>query len=130
VGGIVVASSAVGALAAIVTAATIAAAFGATRELLDPRVYTFAGSMGAGCGAVLGPAFAFGFLRRVPLGRLFAETGAATVVGGLAGLFLPLGLTGIGGIAGAGAVGFVAAAARLAWTYRRPKEAAGLPPAA
>jgi hypothetical protein len=130
VGGIIVASSAVGALAGIITAALIALVFGATRELLNPAIYGFAGSIGAACGAVLGPAFAFGFMRRVPLGRLFAETGAGTVVGGLAGLLLPLGLTGIGGIAAAGAAGFVVAAARLAWIYRRRGEPAALPPAA
>ena len=130
VGGIIVASSAVGALAGMVTAALIALVFGATRELLNPGIYRFAGSIGAVCGAVLGPVFAFGFMRRVPLGRLFAETGAGTVVGGLAGLSLPLGLTGIGGIAAAGAAGFVAAAARLAWIYRRRGEPAALPPVA
>jgi MFS family permease len=86
--GIIVASTAVGALAGITTVALLALAFGALSQLLDLRVYAFAGSIGAACGAILGPAFAFGFLRRVPLWRLFAETGAATVVGAIAGLFL------------------------------------------
>jgi hypothetical protein len=128
VGGIIVASSAVGALAGITTVALLALAFGALSQLLDLRVYAFAGSIGAGCGAILGPAFAFGFLRRVPLGRLFAETGAATVVGAIAGLFLlPLGIV---AMLGAGAVGFAAAAARLAWSYRRRHEPVELPPPA
>jgi hypothetical protein len=128
VGGIILASTAVGALAGITTVTLLALAFGALSKLLDPRIYAFAGSIGAGCGAILGPAIAFGFLRRVPLGRLFAETGAATVVGAIAGLFLlPPGLV---ATVGAGAVGFAAAAARLAWSYRRPRESAELPPAA
>ena len=128
VAGVIVTSTAVGALAGMATVALLALAFGATSELLDARIYVFAGSIGAGCGAILGPAFAFGFLRRVPLGRLFAETGAATVVGAIAGLFLlPPGIV---ATVGAGAVGFAAAAARLAWRYRRPREPAELPPAA
>jgi hypothetical protein len=126
VGGIILASAAVGALAGITTVALLALAFGAFSQLLDLRIYAFAGSIGAGCGAILGPAIAFGFLRRVPLGRLFAETGAATVVGAIAGLFLlPSSLV---ATVGAGAVGFAAAAARLAWSYRRPREPAELPP--
>jgi hypothetical protein len=33
-------------------------------------------------------------------------------------------------VVGAGAVGFATAAARLAWSYRRPRKSAELPPAA
>lgn len=128
VGGVIIASTAVGALAGITAAALLALALGAGNALFDPQIYAFTGSLGAGCGAILGPAFAFGFLRRVPLGRLFAETGAATVVGAIAGFFLLP--SGIVVTVGAGAVGFAAAAARLAWRYRRPREPAELPPAA
>jgi hypothetical protein len=128
VGGIILASTAGGALAGITTVALLALAFGPLSGLLDLRIYAFAGSIGAGCGAILGPAFAFGLLRHVPLGRLFAETGAATVVAAIAGLFvLPPGIV---ATVSAGAVGFAAAAARLAWSYRRPREPAELPPAA
>ena len=128
VGGIIVASSAVGALAGITTVALLALAFGALSELLDLSIYAFAASVGAGCGAILGPAVAFRFLRRVPIGRLLAETGAATVVGAIVGPFLlPLGIV---AMVGAGAVGFAAAAARLAWSYRRPREPAEPPPPA
>ena len=128
VAGVIVTSTVVGALAGMATAALVGFALGARSDLLDPQIYAFAGSLGAGCGAILGPAFAFGFLRRVPLGRLFGETGAATVVGAIAGFFLlPSGIT---VTVGAGAVGFAAAAARLAWRYRRPREPAELPPAA
>ena len=123
---ITVASTAVGALAGIVTAALLAGVYGGPDALLERELYAFAGGVGAGCGAVLGPAAAFGFMRRVPLGRLFGETAAGTVAGGVAGFVLGLGLV---GMVGAAAVGFTAAAARLAWSYRPRREPASLPPA-
>ena len=65
-------------------------------------------------------------MRRVPLGRLFAETTMGTIFGGLAGFLLGVGLVGVVGVA---ALGFLAAAARLAWTHRGPDEPDSLPPA-
>lgn len=59
---------------------------------------------------VLGPAVIFGFLRRVPLGRLFGEIVVGTTLGGLLGIpfgALPLAV-----------VGFAIAVAHLAWRFR------------
>jgi hypothetical protein len=131
VAGIVAASAAVGAAAGVVTAGLIALAYREPRVLLDGEVMVFASGVGAACGAVLGPAAAFGFMRRVPLGRLFGQTAIGTVAGGLAGFaagfFLPLGLA---GVVGAAAVGFTTAATRLAWRHRGEHTAGLLPPGA
>ena len=111
---------------ALVKAGLLALVFAGPAAVLDPDLHAFAGSIGAACGAVLGPAAAFGFMRRVPLGRLFAGTAAGTVAGGVAGFMLGIGLV---GVVGAAALGFSAAAAGLAWSYRRPREPEALPPA-
>jgi hypothetical protein len=120
------ASTAVGAFAGVATAGFLALVYAGPGALLDPEIHAFAGGIGAACGAVLGPAAAFGFMRRVPLGRLFAGTAAGAVAGGIAGFVLGVGLV---GVVGAAALGFTAAAARLAWSHRRPLEPDSLPPA-
>jgi len=67
--GIIAASTAVGAVAGIATAAVVVAATGSPQWIADREVLAAAGTMGAACGAVLGPLAAFGFLRRVPSGN-------------------------------------------------------------
>lgn len=47
----------------------------------DGESYRNASVLGGACGFLLGPAAAFGFLRRVPLGRLFAETALGAALG-------------------------------------------------
>ena len=44
-------------------------------------VFAVGATFGAVCGLLLGPAIAFGFLRGVPLGRLFAQTSAGAGLG-------------------------------------------------
>ncbi len=86
---------------------------------MDPSIYGVAGIIGGVCGLILGPGAAFGFLRRVPLGRLFAETAVSAGIGGLIGfalgvnvlLDLPLAACAFGG-----------AVAHLAWRYRKQGE--------
>ena len=123
---ITLAGAAAGALAGVATGALLAVAYGGSQALVVPELYAFAGGLGATCGAVLGPAAAFGFMRRVPLGRLFAETTLGTIFGGLAGFLLGVGLVGVIGVA---ALGFFAAAARVARAHRGPGEPDSLPPA-
>ena len=126
--GITAASTAVGAVAGLATAAVLATIIEGPGGLADLGLFTFAGGVGAACGAILGPAAAFGFMRRVPIGRLFAETALGTIIGGVGGLLLlPIGIF---GVVTAGAVGFGAAAARLAWSFRKPREQHALPPGA
>jgi hypothetical protein len=126
--GITATSAAVGALAGMACAVAVLLLSGVSmRDLfVDGDIFTFAGGIGAGCGAVLGPLATFGFLRRVPLGRLFAETALGTVLAGVVGFMLPLGFEAALGVA---AGGFFAAATRLAWVYRAEHEPVALPSA-
>src|SRR5690349_20420049 len=121
---ITVASTAVGAFAGVATAGLLALAYAGPEALFEPELHAFAAGIGATCGAILGPAASFGFMRRGPLGRVFAGTAAGTVAGGVAGFVLGVGL--VGGV-GAAALGFTAAAAGLASIYRRPREPDSLP---
>ena len=123
---ITVASTAVGAFAGVATAGLLAVASAGPVALVEPKLYAIAGGLGAACGAILGPAAAFGFMRRVPLGRLFAGTAAGTVAGGVAGFVLGSGLV---SVVSAAALGFASAAAGLAWSYRRPREPEASQPA-
>lgn len=69
---------------------------------------------------LFGLAAAFGFLRRVPLGRLFAETALGAALGGLIGFAFVHDVIPDLLIA---SVGFALAVAQLAWRYRRKGEA-------
>jgi hypothetical protein len=88
-------------------------------ELLGIGAWT-----GGVCGLVLGPLAIFGFMRRVPLGRLFIEMCIGTIVAGTIGLLLPLGIYSSLAVA---AVGFLGAGARLAWRYRSSAGQPSLP---
>ena len=80
------------------------------------EVFGYAALVGGFCGLLVGPAAAFGFLRRVPLGRLFLETTLGASLGGVLGATLnfdnPVLLFGLP------VAGFAAAVAHLAWRYR------------
>ena len=78
-------------------------------------VYSVGAVFGAVCGLVLGPATAFGFLRRVPLGRLFVETSAGAALGGAIGT---LSSDGRVTLWGAG-IGLAVAVAHLLLRYRK-----------
>jgi hypothetical protein len=123
--GIAATSAAVGALTGVVSAAALLAVFDGVRGVLaGGDAYGIAAAIGAGCGVVLGPLASFGFLRRVPLGRLFLETALGTIAGGVVGLLLSTGIIGALGVA---TVGFAAAGARLGWAYRGRATRAALP---
>jgi len=83
--------------------------------------YAFAALVGGICGLLVGPLAAFGFLRRVPLGRLFAETTLAATLGGVLGVVLRLSIP---GLLKCSVAGFALAVAHLAWRYRAPREPA------
>jgi hypothetical protein len=126
--GITATSAAVGALSGMLCAAGVLLLTGESISgLFDSAsrgIFGFAAQVGAGCGVVLGPLASFGFMRRVPLGRLFAETAIGTVLAGIVASMLPLGFDAVLGVA---AGGFLAAATRLAWVYRPMHETAALP---
>src|SRR5690349_16262404 len=91
--GVAVASALVGAVAGALCLALLSGIYeGVGAIFRDPDLYRAAAMVGAGCGVVLGPAASFGFMRRVPLGKLFVETGVGTVIGGVLGFVLSLGL--------------------------------------
>ena len=117
IAGVTCACVVVGAIAGVVCAALFLVASGGFRDLLlgAGPVYAYAAAVGGVSGLVLGPLATFGFLRHVPIGRLFLEGGAATALAGLLGLYLNLSVPGTLGLA---AAGFLAAGARLAVRYR------------
>lgn len=122
VAGITLASALAGAAAGAATVTLLIVLTDGPRELARSGfVFAVAAVIGGTCGALLGPIASFGFLRRVPIGRLFGETALGTIVGGLGGLLLHFGL--IGGLA-TGAGGFLAAALRLARVNRAAREPA------
>lgn len=86
----------------------------------DANLYPAAALIGGVCGLILGPAAAFGFLRRVPLGRLFAETAIGAGLAGLIGFPMTRDLLIDLLVAG---VGFAVAVAQLAWRYRDRSQA-------
>ena len=109
-----------GAVAGVLCAAALLLIIGDLRStILDPGVYVVAGMVGGVCGLILGPAAAFGFLRRVPLGRLFAETAIGAALGGLAGFMLsgPLDVDPALALVAA-ACGFAVAVTHLSWRHR------------
>jgi hypothetical protein len=123
--GVAVTSAVVGAVAGVVSAAVLLAVFDGVRGVLGGGdAYGIAAAIGGGCGVVLGPLASFGFLRRVPLGRLFLETALGTIAGGVIGLLMS---TGIAGALGVATVGFAAAGARLGWAYRKHDTPIALP---
>jgi len=92
-------------------------------------VYGYGAAIGATLGAVLGPTAAFGFLRRTPIWRVFAETATGAVVGGVLGFLFRLVYPtrdGVATVIAASVVGFIAATARLWWTSRRARESESL----
>jgi hypothetical protein len=117
-------SVAAGAFSGFLVAITLDVASGGFfHRPLDGDFYLFGANVGGVLGAVLGPAAAFGFLRRVPIGRLFGQTIVGTALGGLAGLWLGETVYRIGDgfymIIGGGVLGFSIAAARLWWRSRQ-----------
>jgi len=85
-------------------------------------VFGFAALVGGFCGLLVGPAAAFGFLRRVPLGRLFLETTLGATLGGLLGFVIDLNSPVL--FFAMPVMGFAAAVAHLAWHYRASREQA------
>ena len=77
-------SAAAGALAGLAVAFVLDAVTGAFAP--DGFLFGFAALTGAALGSVLGPIAGFGFLRRVPLGRLFGQTIVGAALGALLGL--------------------------------------------
>jgi hypothetical protein len=116
VGGMIVASAFVGALVGALTAAIVLSSMASPLSILrDPFVLLIGAIIGAPCAIVLGPIASFSFMRRVPLGRLFLETGVATVAAGCLGFEVAVTMSLALGIA---SIGFLGAGARLAWRYR------------
>jgi hypothetical protein len=83
------------------------------------ELYGLAAIIGGICGFVVGPLAAFGFLRRVPLGRLFIETALGATLGGFLGLVFHVGFPTFLGVA---VGGFGLAVAHLASRYRTTRE--------
>lgn len=110
-----------GAIAGTLVALILDFALGGPHNHYDLDLLQFGAMVGGAFGTVLGPAAAFGFLRRVPIGRLFGQTILGAVIGALLGLGLGEGLhlfDGFFGIFGGGVLGFCAAATRLWWRSR------------
>jgi len=117
--GVTLACVVAGALAGtLCVAITMLIGAGPRAVFSDVGFYGVAGLIGGICGLVVGPLAAFGFLRRVPLGRLFAETALGAMLGGLVGLPLMRDFAAILAVAVAG---FAVAVGHLAWRYRAPR---------
>jgi len=113
--GVTAACTVAGAVASVpVTAVFVLAGNGGLDYL---GVFAVGATFGAVCGLLLGPAIAFGFLRGVPLGRLFAETAAGA---GLGGAIAALSSDGRGTLWGAG-IGLAAAVAHLFFRFRKTR---------
>ena len=113
--GVTAACTVAGAVASVpVTAVFVLAGNGGLDYL---GVFAVGATFGAVCGLLLGPAIAFGFLRGVPLGRLFAETAAGA---GLGGAIAALSSDGRGTLWGAG-IGLAAAVAHLFLRFRKTR---------
>jgi hypothetical protein len=130
--GVVAACIATGAVAGIGCGVLLQIFYGGfrlshLRHLPDLQSLAYGAELGATCGLVLGPLAILGFMRRVPLGRLFAEMCLGTIVMGTIGLLMPIGMNGSLAIA---AIGFLGAGARLAWQYRRKQPLDRFPPLA
>lgn len=103
------------------------------------ELFALGSQAGAVLGVLLGPIAAFGFMRRVTLGRLLAATTLGATRGGFVGfvagaLVLPHGLA-IASVISGGVVGFGVAALRQRWdanspSARLPSTPTRFPPAA
>jgi hypothetical protein len=90
--GLSIAGALTGATAALVAAfAVCLALFGWPTEAPDPFLFGLFAAMGAGPGAVLGPALGWGAMRHVPVGRGLAGALFGASVGALVGLVVGLG---------------------------------------
>jgi len=110
-----------GAIAGTLVALILDVYWGGPHDSYDLELFQFGAMVGGIFGTVLGPAAAFGFLRRVPIGRLFGQTILGAVCGALVAFALGVGLhlsDGFFWIFGGGVLGFCLAAARLWWRYR------------
>lgn len=88
--------------------------------LLWGAAYAYAASSGAVLGAVLGPAIAWGLLRRVPLGAAVSGVALGSLGGALLGLGVQAAVPGFGYSWLWGALAGVSLAAlRLRWRYSR-----------
>jgi len=113
--GVTGACTVAGAVASVpVTAVFVLAGNGGLDYL---GVFAVGATFGAVCGLLLGPAIAFGFLRGVPLGRLFAETAAGA---GLGGAIAALSSDRRATLWGAG-IGLAAAVAHLFFRFRKTR---------
>ena len=101
-----------GALAGTLVALILDFSSGGPHNSVDLELFQFAAMVGGAFGAVLGPAAAFGFLRRVPIGRLFGQTILGAVVGALLGLLIGEGLHPSDASSGSSAEGSSASALR------------------
>lgn len=118
--GVTAACIAAGAAAGVLCGIGIVLIIDGPRGLFsDAEFYVAAGIIGGVCGLILGPGAAFGFLRRVPLGRLFAETAVCAGIGGLIGFALGVNILVDLPLA---ACAFGGAVAHLAWRYRYKRE--------
>lgn len=123
--GITIVSVFAGALAGVLGVALLLTATGGLRDALtDPEIYIIGAMIGGVCGIVVGPIGAFGFMRHVPLWRLFAETIVGAAIAGAGASLLPIDLFSIIGVA---AAGFFTAGARLAWATHRGARRKALP---
>ena len=105
-----------GAVAGVLCLSALGLILAGPRELFTgPDLFGFAALTGGFCGLVVGPLAAFGFLRRVPLGRLFVETAVGATLGGLLGAALPLGFPEVLVVS---VGGFAVAVANLARRFR------------
>ena len=94
---------------------------------MSMEVFEYAALVGGFCGLLVGPAAAFGFLRRVPLGRLFLETTLGATLGGVLGATLNFDNPVL--FFGMPVAGFTVAVAHLAWRHRASREPADRVPA-
>jgi hypothetical protein len=129
VGLSIVSGAAAGLIVALILDATTGGLFNRT---LDNVLYGFGAVSGAALGAVLGPLAAFGFLRAVPIGRLFVQTIVGAACGGLAGLGLGLLVPQVGegfaAVFGGAVLGFCLAA-YLLWRLHRSSRQPSVPAA-
>ena len=85
IGAITLACATAGAAAGLGIAAVIVATVQNPFPETNVQLYRLGTELGTLLGALLGPLTAVGFLRRVPIGRLFAELTAGAAIGGALG---------------------------------------------
>ena len=119
---ITVACAAAGAAAGLGIAAVVVASVHNPFPETNGQLYRRRGRAWDPSGALLGPFTAMGFLRRVPVGRLFAELTAGAAVGGVVGFavarVVPVLDGGFSLVVGCGTTGFAVAAFHLWWRSR------------